>query len=103
MKKWIALCAAFLLCFTCVKTGAPVVQAKEKVTLKVYNWGEYISDGSDDSLDVIKEFEKRFPDIKVSYTTYATNEELYAKLRSGSANYDVIIPSDYMIDHRPGF
>ena len=97
MKKWIALCAAFLLCFTCVKTGAPVVQAKEKVTLKVYNWGEYISDGSDDSLDVIKEFEKRFPDIKVSYTTYATNEELYAKLRSGSANYDVIIPSDYMI------
>ena len=31
------------------------------------------------------------------YTNFATNEELYAKLKSGAASYDVIIPSDYMI------
>lgn len=76
--------------------SAPAVSA-DTVTIKVYNWGEYISDGSEGTLNTIKEFEKQNPDIKVKYTTYATNEELYAKLRSGSAQYDVIIPSDYMI------
>lgn len=74
-----------------------VEAAKSKTVLKVYNWGEYISNGSDDTLDVIAEFERRNPDIDVEYTTYATNEEMYAKIASGSADYDIIIPSDYMI------
>ncbi len=64
-------------------------------TLYVYNWGEYISDGSDGSLDVIREFEKRYG-ISVRYDYFSTNEELYAQLSSG-ASYDVIFPSDYMI------
>lgn len=76
---------------------APAVHAEEQTTLYVYNWGEYISNGDDDSMDVIAEFEKRNPDIKVMYTTFDTNESMYAKIASGSANYDVIIPSDYMI------
>ena len=63
-------------------------------TLYVYNWGEYISDGSDGSLDVIREFEKRY-NISVRYDYFSTNEELYAQLSSG-ASYDVIFPSDYM-------
>ena len=63
-------------------------------TLYVYNWGEYISDGSDGSLDVIREFEKRYG-ISVRYDYFSTNEELYAQLSSG-ASYDVIFPSDYM-------
>lgn len=66
------------------------------VTLYVYNWGEYISDGSDDTVDVIKEFEA-LTGIKVEYTTFDSNESLYAKLKNGSASYDVIIPSDYMV------
>ncbi|MEG2931576.1 MAG: spermidine/putrescine ABC transporter substrate-binding protein, partial [Ruthenibacterium sp.] len=70
--------------------------ANDKVTLNVYNWGEYISNGSDDSLNVVKAFEK-LTGIRVNYTTFDTNESLYAKLRSGGGNYDVIIPSDYMI------
>ncbi len=97
MKKWVTILIAVLLCFTCLQVSALDVRAEDTVTIKVYNWGEYISDGSDDSMDVIKEFEAQYPGIKVSYTTYATNEELYAKLRSGSASYDVIVPSDYMI------
>lgn len=97
MKKWVTILTAVLLCFTCLQVSALDVRAEDTVTIKVYNWGEYISDGSDDSMDVIKEFEAQYPGIKVSYTTYATNEELYAKLRSGSASYDVIVPSDYMI------
>ncbi len=65
-------------------------------TINVYNWGEYISDGSEGSLDVNSEFTAK-TGIKVNYTTYASNEDMYAKLKSGATGYDVIIPSDYMI------
>ena len=81
----------------------------ETVIVNVYNWGEYISDGSDESLDVNKEFEKYYSEIlsekrghkvkvQVNYTTYASNEDLYAKMKSGVGGYDVIVPSDYMIE-----
>lgn len=67
------------------------------LSINVYNWGEYISTGADEgTLDVNAEFEK-LTGIKVNYTNFATNEELYAKLKGGGAAYDVIIPSDYMI------
>lgn len=67
------------------------------ITINVYNWGEYISDGSEENtLNVNAEFTK-LTGIKVNYTNYATNEELYAKLKGGGASYDIIIPSDYMI------
>ena len=66
------------------------------ISINVYNWGEYISDGSDDTLNVNAEFEA-LTGIRVYYSTYATNEELYSKLKGGGASYDVIIPSDYMI------
>ena len=67
------------------------------ISINVYNWGEYIADGSDEgTLDVNEEF-TNLTGIKVNYSTYATNEELYAKLKGGGASYDVIIPSDYMI------
>lgn len=65
--------------------------------LNVYNWGEYISDGSDDSIDVNKEFEK-LTGIKVNYTTFESNETMYSQLKSGGVSYDIIIPSDYMIE-----
>ncbi|MGN0707565.1 MAG: PotD/PotF family extracellular solute-binding protein [Faecalibacterium sp.] len=70
--------------------------AGKNVTLNVYNWGEYISNGSDESVDVVDAFEK-LTGIKVNYTTFDSNESMYAKLKSGAANYDVIIPSDYMV------
>ena len=74
------------------------------VVLNVYNWGEYISDGSYDSLDVNRAFEQWYYQqtglrVKVNYDTYDSNESLRAKLEAGSASYDVIIPSDYMIDY----
>ena len=74
------------------------------VVLNVYNWGEYISDGSFDSLNVNKAFEQWYYQeynvrVKVNYDTYDSNESLRAKLEAGSASYDVIIPSDYMIDY----
>ena len=68
------------------------------ISINVYNWGDYISAGADEgTIDVNGEFEK-LTGIKVNYTNFATNEELYAKLKGGAASYDVIIPSDYMIE-----
>ena len=71
-------------------------------TLNVYNWGEYISDGSDDSLDTIKAFEEWYEEeygekLNVNYSTFASNEDMFAKLSGGAVSYDVVIPSDYMI------
>lgn len=74
----------------------------DTLTLNVYNWGEYISDGSEGSFDTISEFEKWYKDtygqkVKVNYSTFASNEDMYSKISSGAVSYDVIIPSDYMI------
>lgn len=66
-------------------------------TINVFNWGENISDGSDGSLDINKEFEDKYG-INVNYTNYDSNEAMYAKLKSGAVSYDIIIPSDYMIE-----
>lgn len=106
MKKAVALLLA-LCCALAVAAPASAEAAVkpgydyrrfagDKITLNVYNWGEYISNGEDGSLDVIKEFEQ-LTGITVNYTTFDTNESLYAKLKSGGGDYDVIIPSDYMI------
>ncbi|HIU35379.1 MAG TPA: spermidine/putrescine ABC transporter substrate-binding protein [Candidatus Fimenecus excrementigallinarum] len=64
--------------------------------INVYNWGEYVSDGAEGTLDVITAFEE-VTGITVNYTMYDSNEDMYAKLKSGGASYDVVIPSDYMI------
>lgn len=74
----------------------------KSVTLYVYNWGEYISDGSEGSLDVNAAFEaycrrELGMNVKVNYSTFSSNEDMYAKVSSGAAVYDVIVPSDYMI------
>ena len=58
--------------------------------LYVYNWGEYIDE------TVIDEFEEE-TGIKVVYDLYETNEEMYPVIEAGGVNYDVICPSDYMI------
>nr|WP_269205797.1 spermidine/putrescine ABC transporter substrate-binding protein [Clostridium botulinum] len=63
---------------------------KDKNALNVYNWGDYIDES------VIKQFEEEYH-IKVNYETFATNEDMYVKLKKGGTNYDVVIPSDYMI------
>jgi len=72
-------------------------------TLYIYNWGEYISDGSEGTLAVNDMFEEWYLDtygerVNVNYSTFSSNESLYAKISSGAVNYDVIVPSDYMIE-----
>ncbi len=72
-------------------------KGSEGTTLNVFNWGEYISDTYEDGmLDVNAEFEK-LTGIKVNYVTYESNEDMYPKIKNGGASYDIVIPSDYMI------
>ena len=105
MKKIVAsfvlvalLCASLCLFSACGGSDMDVEFVETPyagTSLLVYNWGENISDGTEGSLDVIRYFEEKY-DIDVSYTNYSTNEELYSELKNG-ARYDVVIPSDYMI------
>ncbi len=70
----------------------------EGTELNVFNWGEYISDTYEDGmLNVNAEFEK-LTGIKVNYVTYESNEDMYPKIKNGGASYDIIVPSDYMIE-----
>jgi len=98
MKKITALLfASFLFCTCLLLCGCG-----NSLTLNVYNWGEYISDGSEDTFDTISEFEDWYEEtygqkVVVNYTTYASNEDMYNKISSGAVSYDVIFPSDYMI------
>jgi len=102
-KRILSVFLVTLVLFSTVLAPVSVVSAAPKSeTLYVYNWGEYISDGSEDSLDVNAAFEEYCRDVlgrnvTVNYSTYASNEDLYAKLSSGAVAYDVVIPSDYMV------
>ncbi len=94
----------FIAVITCCLTALLLAgcSSSDKVTLNIYNWGEYISDGSEGTYDTIKEFEKWYEEetgtkVKVNYDTFASNEDLYSKLSSGAVSYDIIVPSDYMI------
>ncbi len=134
MKKIYFLISILLLSVLCLascgKERAQERRAGDVITLNVYNWGEYVSDGNFDpasmteeemkeegitpyilkylQFDVNKEFENYFNTylsekyggikVKINYTTYPTNEDMYSKLESGSGSYDVIVPSDYMIE-----
>lgn len=101
MKKIITLILAVLVMGSVLGLMSGCGSSGSKV-LNVYNWGEYISDGSEGTLDTVAAFEDWYKQtygesVKVNYTTYASNEDMYAKLSSGAVSYDVIIPSDYMI------
>ncbi len=95
---WLILAVMLSSCGDAEKASDGGSEAKEgyRGTINVYNWGEYISDGSEGSLDVNAAFTEA-TGIKVNYTTFATNEDMYAKLKSGATGYDVVIPSDYMV------
>lgn len=64
---------------------------EKKPSINVYNWGDYIDK------EILKDFEEEYG-IKVKYDTFATNEDMYMKIKQGGSSYDVIFPSDYMIE-----
>ncbi len=98
------LIIATLLCTMLACLGVSMSSCSSpSAVLNVYNWGQYISDGSEESFDVNAAFEEWYEEtygvkVEINYSTYASNEDMYAKLKSGAVSYDVIIPSDYMIE-----
>ena len=91
----ILLIAAFAAFSGCGASGADKVY--------IYNLGEYLADGSEGIFDCISGFEEYYEELtgrtlKVYYTTFDSNEDLYAKISGGASGYDVIFPSDYMVE-----
>lgn len=80
MKKLLSVILVLLILVGCSNKNLPV--------LKVYNWGEYIDE------DVIRAFESEFG-VRIQYDMFMSNEDMYTKIQS--EDYDVLIPSDYMI------
>lgn len=81
MKRSFALLALSLVLFSgCGGPGA------DTPTLYIYNWTYYTPD------DVLKEFENRYH-VRIVYDQYASNEEMYAKLKAGGSGYDLCMPS----------
>ena len=98
MRTFKRVAAAACILILVLGTGFLIFSTRQDtITLNVYNWGQYIADGSDGSMEIIKAFEERYPNIKVNYSTYDSNEIMYSKLSNGGITVDVIIPSDYMI------
>lgn len=96
MKRLLSIALLFVLLTALLPAQAQA--ANETVTINVYNWGQYLSDGTDDYINVIEEFEAAYPNIKVNYMTYDSNESMYTKLKTGGSLFDIIIPSDYMVE-----
>ena len=90
----LSLCPAFTSCSS----------DKDKIVLNVYSWGEYLPLGEDGGYNANEAFEAWYlktygQKIEVNYDTYTSNEELRAKLEANAVSYDLIVPSDYMIDY----
>ncbi len=103
MRKLSLLLIAILLIPICLSTVS--CKKEETLTLNVYNWEEYIAE---DDYDLISEFEKHYKQehgikVKVNYSTFGTNENMYNELKltqnkdNGTYDYDLVCPSDYMI------
>lgn len=89
MKKLVLL-IIMMLFIVSVMTACKKDTGGENGKVYVYNWGEYIDP------DVINMFEKK-TGIKVVYDYFESNEEMFPKIQSGAIPYDVVCPSDYMI------
>ncbi len=85
MKKFLAVILSVLM----VVALLPGCASSSKPKLKVFNWGEYIDES------VLDEFEEMYG-VQVVYDTFATNEEMYAKIKTDPSSYDVLFPSEYM-------
>ena len=103
MKKILALILCFLLSLSII----PSVSAEEELVLRVYNWQDYIDEGKDDdgakiSDSVTELWEKDYykrtgKKVRVQYDTFETNETMLNTLRTGKTSYDLVCPSDYII------
>ena len=91
-KRFFSLILVLALCLTLVAAVTGCDSGASKKKLYIFNCGDYIAP------EITKLFEKEFPQYKVVYDTYDTNETMYQKLVSTNIPYDIIVPSDYMVE-----
>jgi spermidine/putrescine-binding protein len=75
---------------TAVGAALPAAGTVTSKELNLYGWSEYVPQ------EILDRFGKEYG-VTVHYDTYASNEELLAKLKAGNSRYDVIVPSDYLV------
>ena len=92
MKKAVSLLVALALLAIVVSCGPATGGGEQELAkeLHVYNWSEYIDP------EIYTDFEEEFG-VKVIEDTFASNEDLLAKMQAGASGYDLIVPSDYMV------
>ncbi len=91
LKRIVSLAVVSAMALT-LMIGLTGCGGDDRTKIYVYNCGEYINE------EVLDIFEKEYPEYKVVYDTFATNEEMYQKIVSSGVSYDVLVPSDYMIE-----
>lgn len=103
MKRFFAIILSALIACAALPCGA---EEKTEV-LRVYNWQDYINEGKDDDGAAVgesvmemweKDYEKRTgKKVRVQYDTFETNETMINTLKTGKTTYDLVCPSDYII------
>lgn len=88
LKRFITICLTVAMCGCMLLTNTGCEQ-KEKLYL--FNWGDYMDP------DVIEAFEEEY-NVKVVCEYFETNEAMYTKVVSGASDYDILVPSEYMIE-----
>ena len=86
MKKIVCILCVCVLAVSCLTA------CESKPTFTIYNWEDYIAP------EVLDAFRELHPEVEVVYENFTTNEDMYTKLKNGGGSYDVIIPSDYIIE-----
>ena len=102
INKIISLSAISLICFSISGCGN-TIEPEEVITLNVYNCADYIAETEEDALGVCDQFEIYCKEVlgktvEVAYSTYETNEDMFNQLKAGGVQYDLVCPSEYMID-----
>lgn len=107
-KKILSLGAIFAICFGlagCNDTNDENGFDSSVITLNVYNCADYIceTDEAEGTVGVMEQFEEYckntlHKNVKIKYSTYETNEDLFNQLKAGGVQYDLVCPSEYMIE-----
>lgn len=90
MKRYLSFCILLAAIFSLVLGWHRLSAQTPKMELNIYNWDTYIAP------EVLQEFEQQYR-VKINYAIYGSSEEMYAKIKSGDTNYDLIFPADYMV------
>jgi spermidine/putrescine transport system substrate-binding protein len=76
------------------QSGTPAASATlgpMETALSIYNWDGYLSP------DTLTQFKAKYPNLQVSTATYASNEDMLAKIEAGAKGYDIVVPTGYMV------